>query len=36
MIDTNKLFSVKEKAVLTSGNTNSAAFKKAFKLFQYS
>ena len=29
--DINKLFSVKEKAVLTSGNTNSAAFKKAFK-----
>jgi len=29
--DINKLFSVKEKAILTSGNTNSAAFKKVFK-----
>ena len=27
----NKLLSVKEKAALTGGNTNSAAFKKAFK-----
>jgi len=29
--DINKLFSVKEKAILTGGNTNSAAFKKVFK-----
>jgi hypothetical protein len=29
--DINKLFSVKEKATLTSGNTNSVAFKKIFK-----